>query len=130
MTGAILIREYDNGKQTIGKIFFGKGNFLHTLELPWKENQRGISCIPKGTYKVIPHRSPKFGQCFWVQDVQGRSEILIHQGNYNSQIRGCILVGTGSWDINSDGLPDVVNSKVAMQRLIKQLPQPFTLEIR
>lgn len=45
-------------------------------------------------------------------------------------IRGCILVGTGSWDINSDGLADVVNSKVAMQRLIKQFPQPFTLEIR
>ncbi len=23
-----------------------------TLELPWKDNERGKSCIPEGTYKV------------------------------------------------------------------------------
>lgn len=64
-----------------------------TLELPWKENQRRVSCIPAGGYQIKRHISPKFGEVFKVMDVEGRDEILIHAGNYLSDIQGCILIG-------------------------------------
>ena len=41
---------------------------LRTLERPWVFNERKISCIPTGTYLVKRHISPKFGQCFKIQD--------------------------------------------------------------
>ena len=126
----IIERLSDNGTQTEGRMFLGT-DLVRTLELPWKENRRRVSCIPKGEYNVIPHNSPKFGKCFWVQDVANRSEILIHVGNYYKQILGCILVGMQSKDINNDGQMDVAYSKKAMQKLIKYTDfQPFKLVIR
>ena len=42
---------------------FTLGSFqCRTAELPWVNNEVGRSCIPLGSYKVIPHRSPTFGQ--------------------------------------------------------------------
>jgi hypothetical protein len=100
-----------------------------TLELPWKNNERRISCIPEGKYKAKPHISPKFGRCFWIQDVPGRSEILIHPGNFTSQILGCILPGTAHKDINGDKIPDVVSSKVVMEKLLTYITKDFELVI-
>ncbi len=33
---------------------------LKTVERPWKNNAAGISCVPEGTYDLVPHNSPKF----------------------------------------------------------------------
>ena len=101
-----------------------------TLELPWKDNERNISCIPVGSYKAIKHNSPKFKQSFWLQDVPGRSEILIHVGNYTSDIRGCILPGDRHADINNDGILDVTNSRKIMDALYKLMPDEFTITIK
>jgi hypothetical protein len=84
-----------NETQTIGQLFLldEKNNMLarwDTLELPWKDNQRRVSCIPVGAYKCKKHRSPRFGLSLWLQDVPNRSEILIHQGNFYADILGCI----------------------------------------
>jgi hypothetical protein len=64
-----------------------------TLEDLWKNNQPTVSCIPKGKYKLTWHISPKFGQCYLVNDVPGRSHILIHAGNSAGDTHGCILLG-------------------------------------
>lgn len=106
-----------------------KYNFC-TLELPWKNNERRISCIPEGTYEAIPHHSPKFGSCFWLQNVPNRSEILIHPGNYTSQILGCILPGTAHAYLNGDKTIDVVQSKAAMSRLLAYIQKTFEIEIK
>ena len=48
-----LSRLDDNGKETIGYSHYSNGFdslALNTLELPWKNNQENISCIPIGTY--------------------------------------------------------------------------------
>ena len=118
---AVIIREY--GKfQTLGNlvVFDGKEILLKvlTLELPDLGNQKNISCIPEGKYKVHRIYSPKFGNCFHVQDVPGRSAILIHRGNYTKDTRGCILVGLNHIDIDSDGLKDVSDSAAAMNKLL------------
>lgn len=123
----LLLNRYDHDdNQTIGQLFLldSDKNILakwDTLELPWLNNQRRISCIPLGTYKARKHKSPKFGRTLWVQDVPNRSEILIHSGNYHTQILGCILIGKDLKDINKDGYLDVTRSRVAMKELMDSL---------
>ena len=129
-----LERHNYGSKQTTGKLFIydDEGRLrlnLYTLELPWKNNKRRVSCIPEGEYKVIKHRSPKFKNSFWIKNVKGRSEILIHAGNFYTQILGCILVGLDSRDINNDGIKDVVSSRRAIERMYVHLPNEFTLSI-
>lgn len=67
--------------------------FALTLERPWKDNQRSISCIPAGAYTCKRVTSPKFGVTFEVLNVPGRQEILFHKGNIQEDSHGCILIG-------------------------------------
>lgn len=72
-----------------------------TLELPWRDNQKSISCIPAGDYNVVIRQSPKYGSVYWVTEVKNRSWILIHAGNwagdvnkdFKSHVNGCVLLG-------------------------------------
>lgn len=123
----ILIERADYGdKQTIGKLYLLNSlneviEEFWSLELPWKDNERMVSCIPEGVYKARKHNSPKHGLSLWLQDVPNRSEILIHKGNYYTDILGCILIGSSIMDINKDGLVDVINSKKSINRLMSIL---------
>lgn len=131
----LLIHQIKNKeKQTTGNgyVYDDDAHIIHefqTLELPWKENQRNISRIPLGVYNVKKRYSKKFGNHFHVLKVPGRTYILIHQGNFYTDIRGCILVGTALVDINNDGLEDVINSKDEMKTLLDLLPDEFKLHI-
>ena len=102
----------------------------YTLELPWNDNKKSISCIPKGEYNVEKRQSTKYKNHFHVLDVPNRSYILIHQGNYNWHTKGCILVGKTLTDINGDGLRDVTSSVSTMNKLNEILPNYFKLQIR
>ena len=124
-----IIREYGD-KQTLGRLIYDNKFMCHTLELPWKDNQHNISCIPEGTYKVTRRISAKHGLHFEIHDVKNRSYILIHSANFVSQLRGCVAVGDGLKDINNDGLKDVINSKKTLEMLLEELPQEFDLVIR
>jgi len=73
-----------------------------TLEPPWIDNIRNISCIPEGTYTATLTRSNRFKRDLYeLHDVPGRSGIRIHNGNlagdtsmgYRSDSGGCILLG-------------------------------------
>jgi hypothetical protein len=94
-------------------------NFLTfcTLELPWKDNQKSISCIPQGNYICKNIIRPNRSWALHLQDVPNRSEVLIHSGNYTTDIRGCILIGLHFNDINHDGITDVTGSVTAMKIL-------------
>lgn len=65
-----------------------------TLELPWLENEKQKSCIPTGQYHASRWYSPRFKNCWLLHDVPGRSEILIHTGNFVTDTSGCVLVGS------------------------------------
>jgi hypothetical protein len=67
--------------------------FALTLELPWKDNQDYISCIPKGEYLCFKTKSPKHGDVFQLKDVPDRDHILLHKGNSVNDTKGCILIG-------------------------------------
>lgn len=100
-----------------------------TLELPDKDNLKMISCIPSGVYTVKKRYSLKFGWHFHIQKVVNRSYILIHAGNYNTDIMGCILVGQYLTDINNDGMIDIANSKATLKIMLSLLPPAFLLTI-
>jgi len=129
-----LNRCQTDDKQTLGELYLlchneAVLNKWMTLELPDMNNTRYISRIPAGTYKAVVHTSPRFGKTLWIQDVPNRSEILIHQGNYHTQIKGCILIGQNHIDINNDGFKDVTSSRKSMAKLMSELQGLESIEI-
>jgi len=132
---AVLTRELEQDKQTLGSLVIkddeGKKLFsCKTLELPWNANKKNESCIPLGNYEVTPRQSAKYNKHFHIQDVPGRSFILIHIGNYKDQTRGCVLIGDKLADLNADGYKDVTSSKATLQKLLKVAPNGFDLTIK
>lgn len=130
----LIIRTAKNEFQTIGTglILDGCGQTLfdfRTLELAYKNNMREISSIPAGRYKVEKRVSVKHGSHFHVLEVNGRTLILIHVGNYHMNTKGCILVGSEHKYLNTDKNLDVANSLQTMQKLNTILPLNFDLEI-
>ena len=115
----LLIRDTFSENSVIGELFLNGERMCDTLENPWLDNQRNISCIPEGEYKVrlrLPRESASRDYLhLLVQDVPNRDWILFHRGNTAKDTRGCILVGLGSQQ-------DVVNNSVlAMDLLIKEV---------
>jgi hypothetical protein len=85
-----LQRSYFN-EGTNGTLFLSNRFICQTIELPWKENQRSISCIPEGRYELIARTSEKFQHHFILKNVTDRSLILIHPANdAKRELRGCI----------------------------------------
>ncbi len=111
-----LLRTYMNKEVTLGVILLKHKPFLFTLELPWKGNEKNISCIPDGDYKCQRYISRKFGETFIVKNVFGRSGILFHAGNTVKDTEGCFLVGESAGSDYS-----VLESRRAMGRLMKEL---------
>lgn len=86
----ILQRSYLNGI-TKGTIELSTGVIINTIELPWKNNQVGESCIPEKRYLV---KRDKHGKHTWfkIPNVEGRTFIEIHQGSKPSHSLGCVLL--------------------------------------
>lgn len=112
-----------------------------TCEDDWRNNERGQSCIPTGTYTLERTIYHKHGYpTFEVTGVPGRSRILIHPGNTEEDVEGCILLGVrrGFMDRNDEdggGLQHknaVLDSKVAFQRFMAAMEgiDTATLTIR
>ncbi len=78
---------------TFGVLLDDKVPFCLTLERPWLENRRSVSCIPTGHYLCKRVDSPKFGDTFEITNVPERSHILFHRGNLADDTHGCVLVG-------------------------------------
>lgn len=124
-----LNRIFETDYQTIG-YWIVEGKIFFTLELPFNNNEKNISSIPAGLYRVVRRKSKAHGEHFHILDVPNRELILIHSGNYYHNTEGCIVVGKAITDINGDGELDVTHSKQAMDELNKLLPDIFLLEIK
>ncbi len=115
----LLIRDTFTKESTIGKLFINGESYCDTLENPYINNERNISCIPEGQYKVRLRLARESATRDYlhllVQDVPNRSYILFHIGNTAKDTSGCILVGNGRQQ-------DVVeNSRLAMDLVIKEI---------
>ena len=115
----LLIRDMFSDESTVGELFLNGERMCDTLELPYRDNQRSVSCIPAGQYKVrlrYPRESATRDYLhLLVQDVKDRSYILFHRGNSAKDSRGCVLVG------QSRKQDFVGNSTLAMDLLMKEI---------
>tara|TARA_R110002096_G_scaffold93554_2_gene210927 strand:- start:64 stop:522 length:459 start_codon:yes stop_codon:yes gene_type:complete len=115
----LIIRDTFTDKSTIGNLYINGERFCDTLENPWLDNQRNISCIPEGSYKVRLRLARESATRDYlhllVQEVPNRDWILFHRGNTAKDTSGCILVGNGrKQDI-------VENSRLAMDLVVKEI---------
>jgi len=82
------------GLETFGELLIEGLHFCYTLERPWLNDEPDVSCIPIGTYEVRMEWSPSWERMMpHLQNVPGRSGILIHPLNWVRQTEGCIGVG-------------------------------------
>ena len=115
----LLIRDTFTEESTIGELFLNGERMCDTLENPYINNERRISCIPAGQYKVRLRTARESASRDYlhllVQDVPNRKWILLHRGNYASDTNGCVLVGLGTQHNK------VNNSRLAMDLLMKEI---------
>ena len=104
---------------TNGALFNSDRFLCHTIELPWNNNRRNISCIPEDTYEVEPRFSKRFKHHLILKDVKGRSFILFHPANDAlKELQGCIAPVT-----YLSGIGKGIYSKNAMQKLLSLVYQ-------
>jgi hypothetical protein len=85
---AVIARRYEASQTPGSLIVFEQDRIalnIKSLELPWLNNERKVSCIPAGTYDCERIQHPKYGHCWLVKDVPGRDGILLHIGNFASE---------------------------------------------
>ena len=99
-------------------MIFIKGILLcRSIELRWANNERNVSCVPEGVYPVAIIQHPKFGECLQVNNVKGRSGILVHVANdAQKELRGCIAP---VFSLNGNGKGQY--SRLAMSYIIENL---------
>ena len=104
---------------TNGTLFCAQVFLCHTIELPWKNNKRTISCIPEGVYEIEPRFSKRFQHHLIVKNVTGRSYILFHPANdAKKDLEGCIAPVT-----YLSGIGKGLHSKNALQKLLSLVYQ-------
>lgn len=107
-------------KEGTNGTLFSSGKYLcHTIELPWINNTRNISCIPEGRYEIQPRFSRKFKHHLILKDVANRSFILMHPANdAKRDLEGCIAPVT-----YLSGIGKGLHSRDAMQKLLSLVYQ-------
>jgi hypothetical protein len=121
----------DRGKSedtgTPGRLTIRQHEFnCDTLELPWRDNEKGKSCIIADTYNAEVWFSPHLGRrVLRLEDKHDREDCLLHNGNFagdadlgmETQVHGCTLTGSGYADIergDGGGMQHGIQHSVAM----------------
>lgn len=90
---AVIARRYEASQTPGSFIVFDQDQValsVKSLELPWLDNERSVSCIPAGIYGCERIQHPKYGHCWLVRGVVGRTGIIIHTGNFAAGQRGLL----------------------------------------
>ena len=132
----VLTRTAYNPSETLGELQAGNTK-LYTIERPWLNNDPETSCVPDGTFDLVPYYSNKHQSWTWClhnaslgiwttpdmipvyAEKNGRSTIEIHSANFAHELLGCIAPGLAHGIF--EGQQAVLNSKAAMQALITVL---------
>lgn len=119
MRKATLTRFETGPLGTFGDLVTDNGYQCVIVEKPWADNKTDESCIlpkpgGKAKYKAEPWESPKFGKCFRLVDVPGRTDILIHPANWARQLLGCLAPGRAIGDVHGFYHDEKVHEKGVM----------------
>jgi uncharacterized protein DUF5675 len=90
----LLRSGYIEDKPTFATLVDQGSDFnIQTLELPWRDNQPEISCSPPGLYRCYRSFYNRKGYEVFEYDVEGRTDMKIHKGNWMKDTLGCTLTG-------------------------------------
>lgn len=134
MKGHLILNRSEKGgiHSTLGTLTYAAAFFgCLTLEKPWDDNKRRVSCFPAGVYpwskrgatEKIPYPH------IIIHNIPDRDGICIHAANFVRSLEGCAAVGDSFIDIDNDGALDVANSRQTLVRLLEVLPKEGTIEI-
>lgn len=106
-----------------------EGETFYTVERPWKDNEKGVSCVPLGHYSMVwmptttPVPSMFRGHTWYLNggtvtchhEGAHRTRIAMHIGNVCTDVQGCIAIGkglgylSGKWAVTAsrDALKDI-----------------------
>lgn len=128
ITDATLERLEATPQGTWGRFLAGPLR-LFSCELPWRDNQPSVSCVPAGTYRCVFTYSPRFRRYLYlVGPVPGRSGIRVHPANFPRQLNGCVALGERLGWIA--GEKAVLLSAPAVRRVEEYFGgKPFLLEV-
>ncbi len=129
---------------TFGLLVLPDGDTFATVEREWNGNQPFISCVPEGTYELLPAKSPRWGKTFLLHNPglrvfptapstehEGdRWACLFHPANWPHELSGCIAVGEEATLVR--GKLGVSYSQLNTERLLEKLfnaERPHTLRV-
>jgi len=123
----LLKRTTKTKLSTIGELYVNGVFQCYTLEdIERNVKIKGVTAIPKGSYKVIVTMSNRFKKPLpLLLDVPNFSGVRIHSGNKSEDTEGCILVGEtkqtdfiGGSRIAFKSLFDKINKAVLSEEII------------
>ena len=100
-------------QSTTGTLVAGAQSF-YTIEPPWLDDAPFTSCVPGGTYDLIPYDSPVHGPTWCLHNpdlnVWGmpdppagmRTRVEIHSGNVVEDSEACILLGLTAGELSGE----------------------------
>jgi hypothetical protein len=136
----ILDRNYRTDRVTFGVLYNPNDAFknlnLHILELPWRDNRPGVSCIPADSFECVigmyyggdgPGGKPDY-PAYEILHVPGRKHIKMHIANYPYELGGCLAPGLS----RDPAVPMVKDSAIAFRQFMSYMAgiKRFRLEIR
>ena len=134
-----LVRYKFTENETFGKLYDDSGYLIcYTIELPYKNNTRMISCVPCGRYQLFHYNSDKYPNTVTLfnprtnvyvneSNKYSRSKILFHSANLSSELAGCIAPGLQIGTLHNK--PAVLQSRNAMKKIIPLLKKSGYLVI-
>lgn len=112
----IRIRTAQTG--TDSKLLINGKLICFAIELNWHNNQKNISCIPNGEYRLKKYSSLRHPSTFEIVNIPNRSKILFHTANKaETELQGCIAPVSSFGLIAGNGF----GSKKAFTQLMDEL---------
>lgn len=118
---------------TFSKVTIGDFE-CYSLEQPWNNNIPFRSCIPEGTYQLVPHSSDNHPDTFAMvnEDLEvfhydhghGRYACLLHPGNWVTDFQGCMGFGDGLG--MSEGKWIITNSRNTTNKVLNLIREGIT----
>jgi hypothetical protein len=125
-----------SGMGTFSVLSFS-GFSCYTVERPWIDNEKNISCVPPGIYPLRMRASAvvskttkrKYLEGWEICEVPGREWIMLHVANTAEDVEGCVGVGDTLGVVDNKWA--VMNSMKTFDQFMRALPPgEHRIEIR
>jgi hypothetical protein len=94
-----------------------------SVEQPWNDNKRFISCVPAGEYELIPYNSTKYGFVYMLKNPELSVYPFESQCESDSDRYGCIFAHRGSYPHNFQGCIGLGDHYIESLNMVKNTRQ-------